>query len=204
MFWNIFVPRPKSTSRRPPGGCFEASAQISPGQVENIWKICEQLIGFQGGSAICEIVQFLHRGKSICRNEQLIDWLIGFHTWLKRTTPVHFHRNFTQFAFHTVTETDNKVCVSHTFPMESHTICFPYRDWNEQQGLHISHISYGFAYNLLFIPWLKRTTRFAYLVNFLWNFIQFGFHTVTETNNKVCISCQFPMDFHTFWSPYRD
>ena len=98
---------------------------------------------------------------------------------------------------------NNKVCISRTFPMEFHTICCPYRDWNEQQGLHISHISYRISYNLFSIPWLKRTTRFAYLAHFLQNFLQFAVHTVTETNNKVCISRTFPMEFHTICSLYN-
>ena len=97
--------------------------------------------------------------------------------------------------------------ISRICPMEFYTICSPYGDWNEQQGSHISHMSYLISYNLLSIPWLKRTTRFAYLVNFLWNFIQFALHTVTETNNKVCIFCQFPIVFiqfalHTMWWTY--
>ena len=88
--------------------------------------------------------------------------------------------------------------------MEFHTICFPYRESNEQQDLHISYMSYGISYDLLFIPWLKRTTRFAYLTHFLWICIQFALHTVTETNNKVCISCQFPVRCYTICFPYND
>ena len=45
-------------------------------------------------------------------------------------------------------------------------------------NLHFSLISFGISYILLAIPWLTRTTRFAYLAHCLWNVMHVAFHTM--------------------------